>query len=118
MQVTPFGRHKQLAHLPRQSQGCSSRWTRRRLLLTQRVSALAKSHSRVSRSKGTWQTRTQSSSASAREGISAARAVPAKSLSARRRLSEPSASPLARSSKERLVDCWLTCCLFPQREGH
>src|SRR5215212_5865154 len=91
---------KQLAHLPLQSQGWFSRWNRRRLLLTQRVSALAKSHSSVSRSKGTWQTRTQSSSsASAREGISAAMALPAKSLSARRRLSEPSAIARARSSK-------------------
>ena len=102
LQVSPFGRHivKQLAHLPRQSQGWFSRWNRRRLLLTQRVSALAKSHSSVSRSKGTWQTRTQSSSsASAREGISAAMALPAKSLSARRRLSEPSAIARARSSK-------------------
>jgi len=32
---------KQLAHLPLQSQGWFSRWNRRRLLLTQRVSALA-----------------------------------------------------------------------------
>jgi hypothetical protein len=38
-------------------------------------------------------------------------AVPAKSLRAPRLLIEPSASALARSSKERLVDCWLTC--FP-----
>ena len=43
------------------------------------------------------------------EGISAAMAVPAKSLSALRRLIEPSASPLASSSKERLVVSWLTC---------
>jgi len=49
------------------------------------------------------------------EGISAAMAVPAKSLSAPRLLIEPSASALARSSKERLVVCWLTCCpLFPK----
>ena len=80
---------KQLAHLPRQSQGWFSRWRRRSRLLTQSVRAFAKSHSSVSRSKGTWQTRTQSSSARALEGISAARAVPAKSFSARRRLSEP-----------------------------
>ena len=53
---------KQLAHLPLQSQGWFSRWNQRRLLLTHRVSALAKSHAPVSRSKGTWQTRTQSSS--------------------------------------------------------
>ena len=32
---------KQLAHLPRQSQGWFSRWRRRSRLLTQRVSALA-----------------------------------------------------------------------------
>jgi hypothetical protein len=49
------------------------------------------------------------------EGISAARAVPAKSLSALRRLREPSASPLASSSKEWLVDCWLTRApIFPE----
>jgi hypothetical protein len=57
-----------------------------------------------------------SSSASAnRAGTSAAMAVPAKSLSALRRLMEPSARALARSSKERLVDSWLTCCpLYPK----
>jgi hypothetical protein len=102
---------KQLRQLPRQSHGWFSRWRRRSRLLTQRVSALAKSHTRVTRSKGTWQMRTQSSSARAREGISAAMALPAKSFSARRLLIEPSASALARSSNERLVDCWLTC--FP-----
>jgi hypothetical protein len=64
---------------------------------------------------GLWQMITFCCWASAREGISAAMAVPAKSLSARRRLIDPSASALARSSKERLVDSWLTCCpLFPK----
>src|SRR5215208_1144972 len=52
---------KQLAHLPLQSQGWFSRWNQRRLLLTHRVSALAKSHAPVE-VRGTWQTRTQSSS--------------------------------------------------------
>ena len=107
---------KQLAHLPLQSQGWFSRWNRRRLLLTHRVSALAKSHAPVE-VRGTWQTRTHSSSsssASAREGISAAMAVPAKSFSARRRLSEPSAIARARSSKERLVVCSLTVPPFPE----
>jgi hypothetical protein len=60
-----------------------------------------------------------SSSASAnRAGTSAAMAVPAKSLSARRRLIDPSASPLASSSKERLVDSWLTCAPLSRRAGH
>jgi len=59
---------------------------------------------------GLWQMITFCCWASAREGISAAMAVPAKSLSALRRLIEPSARALARSSKERLVDSWLTCC--------
>jgi len=49
------------------------------------------------------------------EGISAAMAVPAKSFSALRRLIEPSASDLASSSKERLVDSWLTCAPFARR---
>src|SRR5215218_2079366 len=44
-------------------------------------------------------------------------AVPAKSLSALRRLIEPSASALASSSKERLVDSWLTCCLHSPKGG-
>ena len=66
-------------------------------LLTKSVRALAVSHKPVTRSKGTWQMRTKhssssSSSASAREGISEAMAVPAKSFSARRRLSEPLAT--------------------------
>ena len=64
---------------------------------------------------GLWQMVTFGWRARAREGISAAMAVPAKSLSALRRLIEPSARALARSSKERSVVCWLTCCpLFPK----
>ena len=64
---------------------------------------------------GLWQMVTFCCRASAREGISAEMAVPAKSLSAPRRLIEPSASALANSSKDRLVDSWLTCCpLFPK----
>ena len=116
MQVSPFGRHKQLAHLPRQSQGWFSRWRRRSRLLTQRVRALATSQSPVA-VLGTWQTRTQSSSARAREGISAAMAVPAKSFSAPRRLREPSARARASSSKVRLVVSWLTCCPPSPKDG-
>jgi hypothetical protein len=67
---------------------------------------------------GLWQMVTFCCWASAREGISAAIAVPAKSLSAPRLLIEPSASALARSSKARLVDCWLTGAPIPQRAGH
>jgi hypothetical protein len=68
---------------------------------------------------GLWQMVTFCCWARAREGISAARAVPAKSLSALRRLIDPSASALARSSKVRLVVCWLTCCpLFPKGGTH
>jgi hypothetical protein len=64
---------------------------------------------------GLWQMVSFCCRARAREGISAAMAVPAKSLSALRRLIEPSASALARSSKERSVVCLLTCCpLFPK----
>ena len=44
-------------------------------------------------------------------------ALPAKSFSARRRLIEPSASALARSSKERLVDSWLTSVPFSPKGG-
>src|SRR5919112_2554563 len=44
-------------------------------------------------------------------------AVPAKSLSAPRRLIEPSARALARSSKARLVVCWLTCCPHSPKGG-
>jgi len=110
-------------HLPLRSQGWFSRWRRRACLLTKSVRALASSHTPVSRSKGTWQTGTKhssswsswsSSSASAREGISEAMTVPAKSFSARRRLSEPSATARARSSKERLVVSSLTCAPFPK----
>ena len=67
---------------------------------------------------GLWQMITFSCWARAREGISAAMALPAKSLSALRRLIEPSARARARSSKERLVDSWLTCAAFPQGAGH
>src|ERR671914_440617 len=66
---------------------------------------------------GLWQMVTFCCWARAREGISAARALPAKSLSALRRLIEPSASALARSSKERSVDCWLTCCPHSPKGG-
>jgi len=66
---------------------------------------------------GLWQMVSFCCRASAREGISAAMAVPAKSLSAPRRLSEPSASALARSSKERSVVCWLTCCPLSPKGG-
>ena len=61
-----------------------------------------------------------SSSASAnRAGTSAAMAVPAKSLSALRRLIDPSARARARSSKERLVVSWLTRCpLFSKGGTH
>jgi hypothetical protein len=115
-QGSRIGRHKQLAHLPRQSQSWFSRWRRRSRLLTQRVRALATSQSPVA-VLGTWQTRTQSSSARAREGISAAMAVPAKSFSTPRRLREPSARARARSSKVRLVGSWLTCCPPSPKDG-
>ena len=52
------------------------------------------------------------------ERISAAMAVPTKSLSARRRLRESSASALARSSKERSLLVWSSfgiVCLLPVR---
>jgi hypothetical protein len=55
--------------------------------------------------------------ASAREGISAAMAVPAKSFSARRRLSEPSASPLANASKARSVGSVAIGCPPPLMAG-
>jgi hypothetical protein len=120
---SPNGRHiglRQLRHLPGQSQGWFSRWRSRSLLLTQRFTRWPKKHLPVSRSKGTWQMRTQSSSfASAREGIRAAMALPAKSFSALRRLIEPSARALASSSKVRLVVSWLTAnAPFPRRAGH
>jgi hypothetical protein len=50
--------------------------------------------------------------ARAREGISAAMALPAKSFSARRRLIEPSTRPLASSSKERSVVRLAIDCLL------
>jgi hypothetical protein len=117
-------------HLPLKSQGWFFRWRRRLRLLTKSVRALSVSHKAVTLSKGTWQMGTKhsssswsssssrSSSASAREGISEAMAVPAKSFSARRRLSEPSATACASSSKERLVVSLLTCAPFLQRAGH
>jgi hypothetical protein len=49
---------------------------------------------------GLWQMMTFCCRARAREGISAAMALPTKSLSAPRRLIDPSASPLASSSKK------------------
>jgi hypothetical protein len=66
---------------------------------------------------GLWQMITFCCRARAREGISAAMAVPAKSLSALRLLIDPSASARARSSKERLVVCWLTCCPLSPKGG-
>jgi hypothetical protein len=56
-------------------------------------------------------------SASARDGISEAMAVPAKSFSARRRLSDPSATARTSSSKERLVVSLLTWGPFPPKGG-
>jgi hypothetical protein len=102
------------AQLPRQSQRWFFRWNSARSGLTQRVSALRRRH--LPSSKGMWQILTQSS-ARAREGISEARAVPAKSLSALRRLIEPSARARARSSKVRLVDSWFTCCPHSPKGG-
>ena len=71
--------------------------------------------------RGTSQTLTlpspQVTAAIARAGISAARAVPAKSFSARRRLIDPSATARASSSNERLVSSLLTCGPFPQGVG-
>jgi hypothetical protein len=66
---------------------------------------------------GLWQMVTFCCWARAREGISAAMALPAKSFSAPRRVIDPSASALASSSKERLVVCWLTCCPHSPRGG-
>jgi hypothetical protein len=66
---------------------------------------------------GLWQMITFCCRARAREGISAAMAVPAKSLSALRLLIDPSASARARSSKARLVVCWLTCCPLSPKGG-
>jgi hypothetical protein len=108
-------------HPPQQSQGwpaCLAAASG----LTQRVSA-APRRQVPSALWGTWQILTvpggQVIAAIALvEGISAARAVPAKSLSALRRLIDPSAKARARSSKERLVVSWLTCCLFFRRARH
>jgi hypothetical protein len=105
-------------HPPQQSQGCSVRWRAAFSGVTQRVSASLRLH--VPSRWGMWQILTVPGGqviAIAREGISAAMAVPAKSLSALRRLIEPSASALARSSKERLVDSWLTCCPPSPKDG-
>jgi hypothetical protein len=118
--VVVVARHLSVeAQLPRQSQRWFLRWRSASSLLRQRVSALRRRH--LPSSKGMWQMRIHSSSSSsparAREGISAAKAVPAKSLSARRLLIEPSASALARSSKERLVVCLLTCCPLSPKGG-
>src|SRR5215212_5881163 len=108
-------------HPPQQSQGwlaCLAAASG----VTQRVSASPRRQV-PSALRGTWQILTvpggQVIAAIALvEGIIAARAVPAKSLSALRRLIEPSASDLASSSKERLVDSWLTCAPFARRAGH
>jgi hypothetical protein len=106
-------------HPPQQSQGCSVRWRAAFSGLTQRVSASLRLH--VPSRLGMWQILTvpggQVIANALVEGISAARAVPANSLSALRRLIDPSASALARSSKERLVVCWLTCFPHSQRAG-
>ena len=108
-------------HPPQQSQGCSVRWRVAFSGVTQRVSASPRRQV-PSALRGTWQILTvpggQVIAAIALvEGISAAMAVPAKSFSALRRLIEPSASALARSSKEWLVVCWLTCCPLSPKGG-
>jgi hypothetical protein len=105
LQEAQFGRH--ISHGPSWSPW--RRWASTALWETSLVSS--------SGVPGLWQMVTFCCLASAREGISAAMAVPAKSFSARRRLIEPSASALASSSKERLVVCWLTCCPIPRRAG-
>jgi hypothetical protein len=107
-------------HPPQQSQGCPA-WLAACCGLTQRVSASPRRQV-PSALRGTWQILTvpggQGIAAIALvEGIMAARAVPAKSLSARRRLIEPSARARARSSKERLVDSWLTCAPLCTKGG-
>jgi hypothetical protein len=98
-------------HPPQQSQGCSVRWRVAFSGLTQRVSASLRLH--VPSRRGMWQILTvpggQVIAIALVEGISAAKAVPAKSLSAPRLLIDPSAKARARSSKARLVVCWLTC---------
>jgi hypothetical protein len=90
-------------HPPQQSQGCPA-CVAAASGVTQSVLA-APRRQVPSALWGTWQILTvpggQGIAAIALvEGISAAMAVPAKSLSALRRLMEPSASPLANSSKE------------------
>src|SRR5215213_1030238 len=90
-------------HPPQQSQGCPA-CVAAASGVTQSVLA-APRRQVPSALWGTWQILTvpggQGIAAIALvEGISAAMAVPAKSLSALRRLIEPSASPLANSSKE------------------
>jgi hypothetical protein len=100
-------------HPPQQSQGWSACLVAASEPgVTQRVSALPRRH--LPSSRGMWQILTvpggQVIAIALVEGISAAMALPAKSLSALRRLMEPSAIARARSSKDRLVVCWLTCC--------
>jgi hypothetical protein len=106
-------------HPPQQSQGCPA-CLAAASGLTQRVSASPRRQV-PSALGGTWQILTvpsgQVMAAIARDGISAARAVPAKSFSALRRLIEPSARARASSSKERLVVCWLTCAPFCPKDG-
>src|SRR5918997_6570458 len=108
-----------LPHPPHQSQGwlaCLAAASG----VTQRVSASPRRQV-PSALRGTWQILTvpggQVIAAIALvEGISAAMAVPAKSLSALRRLIEPSASPLASSSKERsLASPAMPLPPFPKR---
>ena len=110
-----------LRQLPLESQGCFLRCRSRSRLLRPRI-VRARVQSQSGGVPGTWQTvnPSWSSSSAARalvEGRSAATAVPAKSPSALRRLMEPSASALARSSKERLVVSWLTCAPLSRRAG-
>jgi hypothetical protein len=108
-------------HPPQQSQGWPACTAAACCGVRQSVSA-APRRQVPSAFRGTWQILTvpggQVIAAIALvEGISAAMAVPAKSLSALRRLIDPSAKARARSSKERLVVCWLTCCSFSPKGG-
>ena len=108
-----------LRQLPLESQGCFLRCRSRSRLLRPRI-VRARVQSQLGGVPGTWHTVYPSWSSSARalvEGRSAAMAVPAKSPSALRRLMEPSARALARSSKERLVVSWLTCAPLSRRAG-
>jgi hypothetical protein len=91
-----------LRQLPLESQGCFLRCRSRSRLLRPRI-VRARVQSQLGGVPGTWHTvYPSSSSASALvEGRSAAMALEAKRPSALRRLMEPSASPLASSSKER-----------------